>query len=287
MRTNRSAWLFLAPALLFYGVFFIYPMLFSLGVSFTDWDGLSSHWRFVALKNYTDAFWQDPASRLALKNTAIWAIVCLVFPTTLGLALAVLLDRNIPAKSILRGIFYLPGILPLIAVGLIWSWIYNPYLGVLNDLLSVVGLRSFQRGWLGDPHTALAATLIAAVWQGTGFPMLLYLAGLQSIPRSQFEAAQLEDASAWDIFRHVTLPSLRETTTVVVCLGVLNSVRAFDLIYAMTYGGPGRSTQVMATWMYFNLFQYNHAGIASALAWIITSISMLVVLPYLRLMMRS
>jgi raffinose/stachyose/melibiose transport system permease protein len=160
---------------------------------------------------------------------------------------------------------------------------YNPQFGLINALLESIGLGGLARGWLSDFNTALPATMVTAIWQGTGFPMILYLAGLQSIPPEQYDAAKIDGANGRQCFRYVTLPWLRETHVIVITLAVINSFKVFDLIYTMTYGGPGRSTQVLATWMYFNTFQYYNVGLGSAIAWVIVILSMCFAIPYLRL----
>jgi raffinose/stachyose/melibiose transport system permease protein len=281
-----TPYLFLAPALILFTAFLVYPMLHSLVVSLTDWDGLSASWHFVGLANYATIF-REPASLQALKNTLIWSGVMVTVPTVLGLAMAVTLNEKFKGRTFFRSVFYSPAILPLSAVALIWVWLYNPHFGLINEVLRAVGLPSLAKGWLSNFGTALPAVLVTAIWHGAGFPMLLYLAGLQGVSPSQYEAAALDGAGPLRRFIHVTLPGLKETHIVVFTLAIIGSVRSFELIYAMTYGGPGRSTQVLATWMYFNIFQYNQAGVGSAIAWVIAAISLTVTVPYIRLMSRK
>ena len=285
-RAQLTPWLFLLPALALYVVFLLYPMVSSLYISSTDWDGLSDSWNFVGLDNYQDIFFGDDISRRALRNNVVWTLFTLLVPTVLGLILAALLNGAVRGGTFFRSIFYLPGVLPLVAVGMIWGWMYNPNFGAVNEILRAVGLEDLTRGWLGDFTTALPATLVTALWQGVGFPMVLYLAGMQVIPREQYEAARIDGAGALETFRSITLPWLRETHIVVLTLAVIGSFNVFDLIYTMTYGGPGQTTQVLATWMYFNTFQYNNAGYGAALAWVIAAIAMLVTVPYIRIMSR-
>lgn len=277
-------WL-LFPALSFYLIFLFYPMIFSFWVSFYEWDGLSPNKIFVGLKNYTK-FFSDPTSLLVLRNNLIWTIFTLSIPTLLGLTLAVMLNANIRARIVFRSIFYSPAILPLIAVGIVWSWIYNPMFGAVNSFLRAVGIGFLARPWLADPKLALYSVIATAIWQGTGFPMLLFLAGLQGIPKELYEAGSIDGATGWQAFRYITLPSLRETFVVVVSLLIVNSLRVFDLIYIMTWGGPGKATQVLGTWMYFNTFVYYRAGFGSAIAWIMTAMSLIIVYPYIRVMSR-
>ncbi len=281
-----TSYLFLLPALTIYLVFLVYPIVNSLWVSLHEWDGLSPDWRFIGLENYRRLFLEDSVAWLALRNNIIWVAFKLLVPTVLGLLLAVALNRAIMGRTVLRAIFYAPGVLPLVAVGIIWAWIYNPNFGFLNEILKLIGLGGLARGWLSDYNTAFTAIMITSVWYGTGFPMVLYLAGLQGIPTEQYEAAKIDGAGPFQSFRYITLPGLRETHVIVVTLAVINSFRTFDIVYTMTNGGPGRETQVLALWMYQNTFQYSHAGYGSAVAWAIAMISLVVTIPYVRRMSR-
>ena len=286
-RSRVTPWLFLLPALSIYCVFLVYPTVSSFFVSLSDWDGLSDTRRFVGLRNYADLFLHDDISRRALRNNVVWTLFSLLVPTILGLLLATGLNDAFRGNTLLRSIFYLPAVLPLVAVGMIWGWMYNPSFGAVNEILKVVGLDHLTRGWLGDFQTALPATLVTALWQGVGFPMVLYLAGMQIIPREQYDAAKIDGAGPVECFRSITLPWLRETHVIVVTLAVIGSFNVFDLIYTMTYGGPGQVTQVLATWMYFNTFQYGKAGYGSALAWVIAAIALVVTIPYIRMMSKK
>lgn len=285
LRAWAIPYLFLLPALLIYCVFVVYPMLDSLSISFTSWDGLSPTRSFVGLANYQRIF-KDPVAITAFENNLIWTAVTLVVPTILGLLLAIGLNQRFPGRTLFRSIYYAPAILPLIGVAGIWSWLYDPNVGLINTTLRHVGLGGLAQPWLGSPTTALPSVMVAAIWQSLGFPMVLYLAGLQGIPGEQYEAARIDGANAWQRFWLISLPWLRETHIIVITLGVIGSFRVFDLIYAMTYGGPGQATQVLASWMYFNTFQFYHAGYGSALAWVIALISLAVTVPYIRVLSR-
>jgi raffinose/stachyose/melibiose transport system permease protein len=286
-RFRLTPYLFLAPALLWYLIFLVYPMYQSLVISFMDWDGLSADIRFVGLENYRRIFFEDDTARMALRNNILWTLGTLLIPTTIGLLLAVALDRKLRGRNFLRAIFYGPAILPLVAVGMIWAWMYNPQFGVVNEILRAVGLGQFTRGWLSVFETALPATFLTAVWGGVGFPMVLYLAALQAIPQEQYEAAKIDGANGRQLFWRITLPWLREANVIVFSLAVINSFKTFDLIYTMTYGGPGRVTQVLGTWMYFNAFQYYHAGYGAAIAWVIALITLVMAIPYIQRMSRD
>lgn len=285
LRPASLPYIFMLPALIIYSVFVVYPMFDSLSISFTNWDGLSPTSSFVGLKNYQHIF-HDPVATTAFENNLIWTGVMVVVPTILGLLLALGLNRRFPGRTLFRSIFYAPGILPLVGVAGLWAWMYDPNVGLINTFLHTIHLGGLAQPWLGSPSLALPSVMAAAVWQSVGFPMVLYLAGLQSIPDEQFEAARVDGANTWQRFWHITLPWLTETHIIVITLGVIGSFKVFNLIYAMTYGGPGEATQVLASWMYFNTFQFYHAGYGSALAWVIALISLVVTIPYLRVMTR-
>jgi ABC-type sugar transport system permease subunit len=282
-------WLFLAPALSLYLLFLVLPMLFTLYISFFTWDGLSplSESVFIGFGNYIRAFAEDDVSRRAFVNNLYWTAGAVIIPTVIGLLLAVALNSLTAVNRLLRTIYYAPAVLPLVAVGLIWGWMYNPNFGAVNLFLRSVGLDALAGGWLSSHTMALPATFFTYVWSHVGFPMILYLAGLQSIPRELYEAARIDGASRWHCFRHITLPGLMETHVIVLSLAVINGFKVFDLIYTMTYGGPGRSTHVLGTWMYFQTFQYYEAGYGAALAWIIAAIVLVVAVPYIRRMSRD
>jgi ABC-type sugar transport system permease subunit len=286
-RSSLTPYLFLAPALVVYTAFLVYPMLVSLYTSFFDWDGMSATMTFVGFKNYLSIFFDDEVARVALLNNVFWTLGCLVVPTGIGLLLALALNRGLRGTLVLRTIFYAPAVLPLVAVGLIWSWMYNPNFGALNILLKAVGLRALAGAWLSGYDSAFPSAFATYVWASVGFPMILYLAGLQSISREYYEAARIDGAGAFQSFRHVTLPGLRESHVIVLSLAVIGGFKVFDLIYTMTYGGPGRVTQVLGTWMYFQSFQYYHAGYGAALAWLIAAIILVIAIPYIRRMSRD
>jgi len=210
-----------------------------------------------------------------------------VVPTLLGLVFAVVLNRNLPGRSIFRGVFYLSYTMPLVALGIMWSWIYNPQFGALNGIIDAIGFHKFSGAWLSAPQSALWSVMGTNVWYASGFPMVLFLAGLQTIPQELYEAAWIDGARPVQSFFHVTIPSLRETFVVVIALLIINSLKAFDLIYVMTWGGPGRSTQVLGVWMYFNAFLFNKAGYGSAIAWIMTLVSLVIAIPYIQVLTRD
>ncbi|MGW5239339.1 carbohydrate ABC transporter permease [Monashia sp. NPDC004114] len=273
---------FLIPALLLYGVFLLFPIVSAIYLSFFKWDGFPTTDKvFVGVQNYVALFTSDPVFFTALKNSALWVVASLILPTGLALLLAVTLNRKLLGRNLFRSVFYVPAVLASIAVATMWRWIYNPLYGPINSVLTSIGLGDWAQDWLGQPSTALYSVFIAYLWQSTGFAMVLFLAGLQTVPQDLLEAASLDGATAWQKFRHVTLPALRPTTAVVIVLTIINSLKVFDLIVGMTGGGPVQSTQVLALWSYQQSFQNHDFGRGNALAVILLLISLILVVPYL------
>lgn len=285
---------FMSIGLVWYLIFLVYPMFQSFIISLTTWDGIQPisleliQETFVGFRNYREIFISDEVSRGAILNNLAWTAATLLITTTLALLLAnVLNNPQLPGRNVFRAIFYSPAIMPMVAVGLIWSWMYHPQIGIINQLLKTVGLGHLAVGWLARFETALPAVFVTAVWSGIGFPFVLYLAGMQGIPVELYESAKIDGANSFQLFRHITIPCLKETHVIVLCIAVINSFKVFDLVFAMTYGGPGRATQTLGTWMYFTSFQYYKAGYGSALAWIIALITMAFAIPYVRAMSKD
>jgi raffinose/stachyose/melibiose transport system permease protein len=280
-------WVFLAPALTIYVVVVVYPMAYSAYLSFFKWDGVSPTKQFVGFQNYISLLLTDQVFWIALRNNAIWLVAALLLPTSIGLGLAVLLNRKFRGSNIFRSVFYFPAILSLAVVGLIWNWIYLPDVGLINQTLSALGLKALQHNWLADPNFALYAVMLAAAWNAAGLPMLLFLAGLQTINPEVLEAAQVDGAGAIRRFLFITFPLLRETTLIVLAITAINSLKVYDIIYAMTYGGPANKTQVLSTWMYFLTYNYNSVGQGTAIAVILFLLTLIFAIPYIRMMGRS
>jgi raffinose/stachyose/melibiose transport system permease protein len=280
-------WVFLAPAIVIYSIVVVYPMVYSAYLSLFRWDGISPTKVFVGLNNYVILLTQNDVFWIALKNNAVWLVAALLLPTSIGLGLAILLNSKFRGSNIFRSVFYFPAVLSLAVVGLIWTWIYHPDLGLLNQVLGALGLKGLQRNWLSDPQIALYPVIIAATWNSVGLPMLLYLAGLQTIPEELHEAAKVEGAGPMQRFFYITFPLLRETTLVVLAITAINALKAYDIIYAMTNGGPANRTQLLSTWMYFLTYNYNQVGLGTAIAVVLFSLTLIFAIPYIRFMTRK
>jgi raffinose/stachyose/melibiose transport system permease protein len=273
---------FLAPALAIYGLFAIWPMIDVTLMSFQRWNGLTPDRPFVGLANYEYVLISDPVFWTAFVNTLIWTALSLVFPPLIGLLLALGLNQPLFARGTMRAIYYLPVIIAPIAVATMWRWMYDPFFGLFAQIMTGWGLASIIPDFLGDRDLALYSVFVAYVWQQVGFSMVLFLAGLQGVDRSLVEAAEIDGAGRWQRFRHVTMPALVPTITIVLVLSFINSLKAFDIVYGMTGGGPSQSTQMMALWAFTQSMQVFDFGRGGAISVVLLIVTIAVVVPYLR-----
>ncbi len=265
-----AAWLFLSPSFVGFVVFVFGAVLVSLGLSFFEWDMLTKP-NFVGLKNFTELIFEDRTFHLVFRNT-LWFVLGTV-PTRvlLGLAFALVLVRNIPGRTFFRAAIFLPVIIPTVAAAMVWRWIFNADFGLLNDFLYQIGVSNLPR-WLSQPKWALTAIVILSVWKDVGFSTVLFMAGLQGIPSTVYEAAKLDGANSWRIFLHITLPLLSPTTFFVIVINVISSFQVFDQAYVLTGGGPGNATNTIVYYIYNNAFQWFRMGYAAAVAWLLFAV---------------
>lgn len=277
-----QALILLVPALAIYAVFALYPMLNVVILSFQKWNGLDPNRQFVGIANYQAIFTRDPVFWVAFRNTVIWTLMSLIFPPMVGLLLALSLNQKIFGRNGLRAIFYLPVIIAPIAVATMWKWMYDPFFGLFNQLLTSWGMQGWINDWLGNRDIALYSVFVAYLWQTVGFSMVLFLAGLQNVSQTLVEAARIDGAGRWAVFKHVTLPALRPTITIVLVLSVISSLKAFDIVYGLTGGGPAQSTQMLALWAFTQAMQIFDFGRGAAISVVLLLITMAVVIPYLK-----
>lgn len=280
--SRMQAALLLAPALIIYAVFALYPMVDVVGLSFHKWNGLDANKEFVGVANYADIFTKDPVFWGAFRNTVIWTLMSVVFPPIIGLLLALGLNQPIFGRNTLRAIYYLPVIIAPIAVATMWRWMYDPFFGLFGQVLTSMGLQSWIQDWLGNRDIALYSAFVAHLWQSVGFSMVLFLAGLQSVDKTLVEAARIDGAGRWNVFRFVTLPAITTTITIVLVLSIISSLKAFDIVYGLTGGGPAQSTQMLALWAFTQSMQIFDFGRGSAISVVLLLITLAVVIPYLR-----
>jgi multiple sugar transport system permease protein len=275
----RGTLVFLSPWLLTFALFGVYPLLFSLLVSFTEYDPLGGSLSWIGIANYARAL-HDPVFWQSLKVTLYFVAGTIPFTTTLALALALLLNRPLRGRGFFRASFFLPTVVSLVVVSLIFKQVYSPF-GLLNAFLRALGFGGHS--WLQDPLTALPAVMLMDVWAAIGYYMVIYLAGLQTIPAELYEAAALDGSDGWRRHRHITLPLLLPTTLFVVVINTIRSLQVFIEIYVMTQGGPLDSTRTTVFYLYEQAFRYNEMGYASAIAYLLFVIVMLASLAQSRL----
>ncbi len=278
---TRRAWLFLLPCFLGLSIFTYVPVLMSLGLSFSYWNLLGTpHW--VGLENYSTVI-HDPLFWKSIQNTVLFVIAVTILEVVLGLMLAVWLNKIKALRTLLRTAYFLPFITPMVSVALVWSWIYEPEYGMLNWILHSLGLIQENIAWLYDKRTALFAVVLLQVWKSIGYNMVIFIAGLQAIPDSLYESADLDGASFWESFKNITLPLVSPTTFFVVTVSLINGFQVFDSIYLLTQGGPQHSTELLVYWMFKNAFAFYKIGPASAIAYILFIIILVLTLVQWRL----
>lgn len=254
---------FLLPATLIYGLFVLYPIFDAIRLSFFDWDGASPQMNFIGLKNYLD-LGKDEIFLKSLGHNFYWVVLSLILVVLPTLILSFLISKVKKGKTFFRVGFYLPSVLSLPVVTVMWSKIYDPFIGPITKFLNFLGLESWTRPWLGDPDTALPALIITSTWAFYGLYMILYLAGLQNIDYSLYEAAEIDGAGPIKKFWHVTVPGLRNTLNVVISLVIIYSFKGFALVWIMTQGGPFYMTEVVATYVYKSAFSMNNVSYGAA-----------------------
>ena len=260
-RQRLAPYVFIAPNIVLFSAFSFLPLIYAFYISFHDW-GLISEPDFIGVRNYVRLV-HDPLFWRSLVNTLAYA-ACTVPPSmAIGLALALALNRKLPARIFLRSIYFLPIVVSAVATGTIAAWLFNDNYGVVNAMLVRLGLPRI--GWLSTPQWALPSLIFATLWLRVGFCMIVYMAALQSIPAVYYEAARIDGASALHQFRHITLPLLRPATFLLLILSVIYSFHVFDLIYVMTGGGPGFSTTMLVQYIYRSAFVTAEMGYASAM----------------------
>lgn len=257
---------FSAGALALYGLFIVIPSFMGFYYSFTDWSRFSSDVGFVGLENFETIFVSNPTLLHAITNTVIFTAVTIVSKTVLGLLLAMLVSRGIRRlSSFHRAVIYLPAVLPMIVVGIVFKSILNPSTGVLNEFLRPIGLDALALHWLTDPDIALYSIAAVDTWKGVGFIMLLLLAGILAIPHEYYEAARIDGANALDEFRYITLPLLMPVITVTTVLNLLYGLKVFDSVWVLTNGGPGYATETVYT-IVFKEFARGNYAVSTALS---------------------
>ncbi len=265
MRRQWTAYLFLAPVLLLFSVFTVFSVGYAFYLSFHQWNILEPAKPFVGLDNYTRLF-EDGRFHEAILNTIYYTAVSVPVTIGLGLAVALLLNNKIRARGIFRTMFYLPVVTPLVIASIIWKWVYNGDYGLANYYLLQLNLIDEPLLWLADKNLAMPSVILTSVWKGVGFAMVVYLAGLQSIPEDYYDAAKLDGATGWRRLRDITIPLLSSTTLFLLVISILGSFQVFTQIFIMTNGGPLGRTRTVVWYIYTTAFKDFNMGYAAAMA---------------------
>lgn len=258
---NFAAWIFIAPAILGTFIFILIPVICSFGLSFTSWDMLNPI-NFVGFENYK-LLLKDGLFYKILLNTIVFALSTSILGVIIPLILAAILNSKIRGSEFYKTAYFLPFITPMVVVGIVWTWIFDPNIGFLNQVLNI------HINWLYDSKFAMPALIIVSVWKLIGYNMIIFLSAFSSVSQSLFEAAKIDGANAYQTFKNVTIPLLSSTIFFVVIITAISSFQVFDLIYLMTQGGPFDSTNVLVYSIYKNAFEYFNIGKASAIAYVL------------------
>lgn len=261
----NKAYLFVLPAVIMLCLFYIYPFVKVFQLSFFEWDGISPKMQFVGLAQFHDIVFANPSWWQSMWHAAYITLLALVFQNGLALLLALIVDHGIKYGNAYRVVFFLPPVLSGIVVGLIWNWIFNGNYGLLNHWLTQMGLGNLTRSWLADPKTALTCVAVIHMWKGFGWGFIILLAGLQNIPRTLYEAARIDGASSWDVFRRVTVPLMIPVFALVMVLTVLGTMQIYDIIVSTTGGGPGYHTEVPTSRIIARMLYSSQFGYACAM----------------------
>lgn len=267
--------LFIIPALVIVTIFFLYPVISTLFYSFTDLKGVGSSWSFNGVDNYkklfaTKEFWN------ALKNNLYFTIIVTVLQSLIAFVLALALDANLKAKNVFRTYFFAPVVISSVAISFIWVFMYDPNTGVINELLEMVGLGVLKQNWLGDKKIAMFSIALVQIWQWVGFEMVIFMAGLNNVPRESYEVAKVEGSSYLYTLIHVVIPQIKPTILMAIVLTTIGCFKVFDIVFIMTNGGPNHATEVLAQLLYEYAFKFGKMGFASAISMVLLLVIMVV-----------
>lgn len=283
-RATLVGWSFILPNFLGFAIFTLIPVLAALALAFMDWDSFSAP-EFIGIKNFQRLF-ADQTFWIALQNTAVYAFGHIPLTLVISLGLAMILNQKLKGIGFFRVAVFFPYITSLVAVAVVWNMMFNPTSGPINQFLHAIGIAD-PPGWTTSTAWAMPAVIITSVWRDMGYYMVLYLAGLQSIPSELYEAAEMDGANAWQRFWNVTVPSLRPTTFFVTVMLTVASFKVFDLIVVMTDGGPGRSTTVLSQLIYREGIAEGNFGYSSAISLVLFLIVLTVTVVQFKIQQRQ
>lgn len=265
-KDNFTAYLFLMPVIVLFLLFNVFPILYSLYLSFIKWDGFSPNKKFVGLKNYSLLLSSEEFHHSFI-ITIVYTILVTALSIAIGMVLANLLNKKIRFKSVYRTMYFIPVITATAAAGVIWRYMFDSSQGIINKFLNYIHLPSVP--WLSHPTWVLISISLVGVWKRIGFNMVIYFSALQSISPMYYEAGEIDGATKWQKFRYITVPLLKPTTLLLIIMSFIDSFQIFDQVYVMTSGGPMGASDVLGFYMYREGFKVGHLGYASAIGWVI------------------
>lgn len=274
-RARLIGYTFLLPNILGFIIFILFPVIASFLMSFTQWNGFGTI-EWIGLDNYI-RLWSDENFRISFWNSLVMTVVSVPATLFLSILAAVALNRGIRGMKVFRTAMFLPHITSTIAIAVVWQLLFNPTMGPINGFLHSIGIDNAP-GWLSSTKWALISVIIVNIWHSVGYYMVLYLAGLQGIPRDLYEAAEIDGAGKVSQFTNITIPMLSPVIFFTIIMAVINSFKVFDLIFMLTQGGPGRSTRVLVYDIYYTAFQRYEFGYASAMAYILFALILVITL---------
>jgi raffinose/stachyose/melibiose transport system permease protein len=278
-------YLFVIPGMLLFVFIAVIPIIQTVILSFTDWNGVTplGGINFIGIENYKTTVTSQEFA-MAIKNNVLWAVVSVTIPIAIGLIQAsVIVNSDVKFKNLFQLLLFLPQILSSMIMSIMWLAIYDPANGILNGLLSMAGLESWCRPWLGDKATAIYALLIMSIWTSYGFNTVIYCSAIRAVDSSLFEAGTIDGANALQNFFYITIPSIRKTTTTLLLMSLIGAFKVFDLVFQMTRGGPGYYTNVISYYIYSKAFMSNKIGQGCAIAVILTVLVLVISRIFLRL----
>lgn len=268
--------LFILPAVIIFMIFFFIPVIQTLGYSVTNRKMIPENTEIVGLKNFITLFADTPEFFIALKNNIFFTIVVTILQSLIAFLLALTLDSKLKGKNFFRTYFFAPVVISSVAVSLIWAFMYDPNTGVLNTIFDNLGLSFLKQNWLGDEKVAMFSLALVQIWQWVGFEMVIFMAGLNNIPRDYYEVAEVSGANYLQTLFYMVIPQIKPTILTACVLTTVGCFKGFDLVYIMTSGGPVRATEVIAKLIYDYAFSYGKMGLASALSVILLVVIMVV-----------
>ncbi|SHH72471.1 carbohydrate ABC transporter permease [Clostridium grantii] len=285
-KKNILGYILLIPIVTCLSVFLISPIIISIIRSFTNWSGFSNDFRFVGFKNYVNVFTKSPQFWNGLKVSILFSIGTLILQTIIGFTMAYLIYHcGKRLKKFLQVVLYLPVILPATAVGILWMFMYNPDYGLINSFLKFIGLGFLGRNWIGDYSTALASVIVANTWRYAGFTMMLYLIAFLNIPKELLEAAEVDGANKLDILKKIFIPLTLATTEINAIISFSGSMKAFDMFYITTQGGPGNATRVVSMVTYSTAFQEQYFAKALVMSLIVFTFMLALTITYRKIVL--